>query len=150
MIATPHMLAGAAAATRVRTPAAGLAVGALTHLLLDAVPHRDYRRAALGGLVLAADLTAGTISVRLLAGRSRVTLAGAIGGLLPDLLSSAERALPLSPIRSAHSMFHTTSRTSAGVSGAVQGLVMLAAAMLLTAREDRWDRCSIVDLMPLP
>lgn len=47
MIATPHMLIGAAGVLTARTVGRALAIGALTHLALDAVPQRDCRPGAL-------------------------------------------------------------------------------------------------------
>src|ERR1022692_4071564 len=54
MIATLHILVGAAGVLKARSVGGALAIGALTHLALDAVPHRDYRPGALGGLALTA------------------------------------------------------------------------------------------------
>lgn len=141
VIATPHMLAGAACATRVRTPAAGLAVGTLTHLLLDALPHRDYQRSALGGTLLAADLSAGTLVVCILGGCTHVTLAGALGGLLPDLLGRAERSLPVRPIGWVHAMVHTDTRPARSRSALIQGAVALLGAVTLAARVREPQRC---------
>ncbi|MHB1468217.1 MAG: hypothetical protein ACYCX7_03570 [Solirubrobacteraceae bacterium] len=137
MIATPHMLVGAAGALKARTPAGGLAIGALTHLLLDAVPHRDYRLGALGGLALIADLAAGTISVGLLSGGSEVVLAGALGGVLPDAVRLAERALGVSPTGWAHNTIHTPSRPSAWRSAATQGFAAAIGALVLHAAPGR-------------
>ncbi len=133
MIATPHMLIGAACASRARTVRGALAAGALTHLLLDAVPHRDYRPHALGGLALGGDLAVGTLAVVRLAGGSRVRLAGAIGGVLPDVLALAERALGRSPIGCAHATAHTDSRPSPLLSASIQGLTAVLGALALSA-----------------
>lgn len=132
MIATPHMLAGAAAASRVRRPSAALAVGALMHLLLDGVPHRDYRRGALGGVVLAVDLAVGTLAVCGLPGCSPVRLAGAFGGLLPDLLGRAERRLAVRPTGWIHATAHTDSRPGVRASVAIQTLVIAISLLELS------------------
>ncbi|MGA7705725.1 MAG: hypothetical protein WB998_12605 [Solirubrobacteraceae bacterium] len=131
MIATPHMLVGAACASRARTVGGALAIGALTHLLLDAIPHRDYRLDASGGLVLGTDMAAGTLSAVCLSRGSRVRLAGAVGGVLPDVLALAERALGRSPVGTAHATAHTDSRPSPLLSASIQGLVAVAGAVAL-------------------
>jgi Adenylylsulphate kinase len=85
MVATTHMLAAGALALKARSLKHGLALGVLSHLMLDAVPHRDYRWNALGGLALGVDLAGGALTVGKLSGGSRVVLAGALGGVLAGL-----------------------------------------------------------------
>ena len=133
MIATPHMLAGAAGALKARSVGGGLAIGVLTHLALDAVPHRDYRVGALGGLALTADLAAGTLAVARLSGGSEVVLAGALGGVLPDLARLVEGAVAISPTGWAHGTIHTDSRPSPWRSAAIQGLTAVTAGLALWA-----------------
>jgi hypothetical protein len=133
MVATTHMLVGAAGALKTRSAAGGLAIGALTHLVLDAVPHRDYRWDALGGLALTADLAAGTLAVCRLSNRSKVVLAGALGGALPDVVSLAERRLGVTLASWVHDTIHTDSRPPAWRSAAIQGLTALTAAFALRA-----------------
>jgi hypothetical protein len=140
MVATPHMLAGAAGALKARSVGGGLAIGALTHLALDAVPHRDYRLGALAGLVLTTDLVAGTLAVCRLSGRSDVVLAGALGGVLPDAVRLAERALGISPTGWAHDTIHTDSRSSPWRSAAIQGLTAVTAALVLRVAAGRERR----------
>lgn len=131
MIATPHMLVGAACASRARTVAGAVAIGAMTHLLLDAVPHRDYRLGAWGGLVLGTDLAGGALSVACLSRGSKVRLAGAVGGVLPDVIALGERAAGRSLLGSAHASAHTDSRPSPLLSASIQGLFALAGAGVL-------------------
>jgi hypothetical protein len=140
MVATPHMLVGATGALKARSLTGGLAIGVLTHLVLDAVPHRDYRLGTLGGLVLTADLAAGTFAVCRLSGRSEVVLAGALGGVLPDAVRLAERALGISLTGWAHDIVHTDSRPSPWGSVAIQGLAAAGAALVLRAAagRERW------------
>ncbi len=125
------MLVGAACASRARSVGGALAIGVLSHLLLDAVPHRDYRLRAFGGLVLGADLTTGTLAAVGLSGGSEVLLAGAIGGVLPDVLALAEGALGRSPIGCAHATAHTDSRPSPWLSASIQGLTAVLGAVAL-------------------
>lgn len=137
MVATPHMLVGAAGALRARSVGGALAIGALTHLALDAVPHRDYRLGAWGGLTLTADLACGTLAVACLSGKSEILLAGALGGVLPDVVGLAERAFADSPAGWVHATVHTDSRPSPWRSAAIQGFAALTAALVLRAAAGR-------------
>jgi hypothetical protein len=131
VIATPHMLVGAACASKARSVRGALAIGALTHLLLDSIPHRDYRLNAFGGLVPGADLTVGSLAVLYLSGGSEVQLAGALGGVLLDVIALAERPLGRSPVGCAHATAHTDSRPSPLLSAAIQGLTAVLGAVAL-------------------
>lgn len=131
MIATPHMLVGAACASRARTVRGALTIGVLTHLALDAVPHRDYRLKASGGLVLGIDLVVGTLGVVGLSRGSEILLAGAAGGVLPDVIALAERSLGVYPVGWAHATAHTDSRPSPLLSASIQGLTAVLGALAL-------------------
>jgi hypothetical protein len=133
VIATPHMLAGAAAASKARSVSAALAIGALTHLALDAVPHRDYRLGAFRGVALTADLAIGTFATARLSRGSAVSLAGALGGVLPDVVSLGERVLGVAPIGWAHATIHSDSRPLPWCSAAIQGFTAVTAALVLGA-----------------
>lgn len=131
------MLIGAAGALKARSVGGALAIGALTHLALDAVPHRDYRLDALGGLGLTADLACGTLAVVCLSGGSEVLLAGALGGVLPDVVGLVERRCSVSPTGWVHATMHSDSRPSPWCSAAIQGLTAAAAALVLWAAGGR-------------
>jgi len=131
MIATTHMLVGGALALKARSLKHGLTIGVLSHLMLDAVPHRDYRWDAFGGLALGVDLTGGALAVGKLSGGSRVVLAGALGGVLPDIVRPAERALHLKLTTTLHDTIHAAGRPSAWSAVAVQGLTVASAVLLL-------------------
>jgi hypothetical protein len=131
MVATTHMLAAGALAIKARSVKHGLAIGVLSHLLLDAVPHRDYRWNSLGGLALGADITGGALAVGRLSGGSPVVLAGALGGVLPDVVLPVERALHLKLTSGLHDTMHTPRRPPAWSSFAVQGIIAAGAALLL-------------------
>lgn len=137
MIATPHMLVGAAAASRARSLGGAVAIGALTHLALDAVPHRDYRLGAFGGLAITADLAVGTLAVVRLSAGSAVLLAGALGGVLPDLVGLAERALCVSPTGWAQTIVHSDTRPSPLRSAAIQGVTAVTATVVLGVARER-------------
>jgi hypothetical protein len=131
MIATTHMLVGGALALKARSFKHALTIGVLSHLMLDAVPHRDYRWDAFGGLALGVDLTGGALAVGKLSGGSRVVLAGALGGVLPDIVRPAERALHLKLTTTLHDTIHAAGRPSAWSAVAVQGLTVASAVLLL-------------------
>jgi hypothetical protein len=140
MIATPHMLVGAAGALKARSVGGALAIGVLTHLALDAVPHRDYRLGASGGMALTADLACGTLAVARLSGGSEVLLAGALGGVLPDVVRLAEGAFAISPTGWVHATVHSDSHMSPWRSAAIQGLTAMAAALVLRVAAGRERR----------
>ena len=131
MVATTHMLAAGALALKARSLKHGLTIGVLSHLMLDAVPHRDYRWGAFGGLALGVDLAGGALAVGKLSGGSRVVLAGALGGVLPDIVRPAERALHLKLTTTLHDTIHTAGRPPAWSAVAVQGLTVASAVLLL-------------------
>jgi hypothetical protein len=136
MIATTHALVGAAAAMKARSVAGAVTVGALTHLLLDAIPHRDYRRNALCGLALPADLAAGAMTTWCLSHGSKLALAGALGGVMPDALRVVEQVAGVGMASWAHDTMHTDSRPPRWWSVRIQGLIaMTAAAMLGRSRQ---------------
>ena len=106
MIATPHALAGAFASRFARTPRGALAVGVLSHLALDRIPHTDYklddRKALFADAAVATLVTAG------LARRHRLAAAGAFGGVLPDLAMVAELRTGLRVTLPLHHANHTS------------------------------------------
>ena len=88
MDATPHLVVGAALAMR-RSPLVAFAVGAASHVLLDVVPHYHYGW-VVGGFSPGAliDMGAGVclvVGIVLVAPNSWGALAGAAGGIFPDI-----------------------------------------------------------------
>lgn len=140
MIATPHMLVGAAVALNARSVKGGLALGILSHLALDAVPHSEYRLGALGGLVLAADLTGGALAVCKLSDGSEVVLAGALGGVVPDILRFAEGVLNIRIAKRVHDPIHADSDPPLWGGTATQGLAVATAALVLRTAARRGQR----------
>jgi hypothetical protein len=108
MVATPHLLVGAALAQRARGPAGAFALGVASHFALDLIPHKDYAYTGPGRKALCADLGLGTTATwALCSGRRRhALLAGAVGGALPDVLQACERALGLRLTRRLHGASH--------------------------------------------
>jgi len=145
MIATPHMLVGAAVALNARSVKGGVALGILSHLALDAVPHRDYRLGALGGLVLAADLAGGALAACKLSDGSEVVLAGALGGVLPDILRFAEGVLNIRIARRVHDPMHANSDPPLWGGMATQGLSAATAALVLRTAAPRGQHVRITE-----
>jgi hypothetical protein len=134
VVATPHSLIGALAASRGRSLSAAFALGVLSHLVADRVPHSDYDPLGpVGKLRGGADLAlAGLLLVSVEA--SVVQWAGAIGGLAPDLLALASRAGdPFS--RLVHQRAHSRRRPGRLVGVGVQAAVALCCYAALAARE---------------
>ncbi len=101
MLATPHLLAGAAVGSTVAGVPGAFIFGALSHLLLDAVPHTDdaLLEVPRGGRIMPADYAAVTLDIVVgfifvfyfaFAGNHIPdhVMAGAIGGISPDLVSN--------------------------------------------------------------
>lgn len=82
MTGTVHALVGAALGALLRRPGVAFVGGVLSHSLLDCLPHKDYDRSV--GLIpdILGLLTVLSLAAR--AGRPEI-VAGAIGGLLPDV-----------------------------------------------------------------
>jgi len=136
MVIAPHALVGALTVRLAGARGAGaLALGVTSHFPLDAVPHRDY---ALGGVAgatrLALDATlAGVMLVA--ADADDASLLGALGALLPDVLTVIARRSPLR-LRSyerLHRCFHTARAPRALTSTLVQLAVVYGATRALAA-----------------
>jgi len=67
-------------------------VGVASHFLLDLIPHTDYSPKGWGMATLATDLTGGALLTCALTGGEVKALAGAAGGIAPDVLQFIERA----------------------------------------------------------
>ena len=106
MIATPHALAGGFASRFARTPRGALAAGVISHLVLDRIPHTDYRLA--NRRALFADVAAATLVGAALARRRPLAAAGAFGGVLPDLVMVTELRTGLRVTLPLHHANHTS------------------------------------------
>ena len=106
MIATPHVLAGAFASRFARTPRQALLAGAVSHLVLDRIPHTDYQLT--NRKALFADLAAASIVAAALARRHRLAAAGAFGGVLPDLVMVTEQHTGVRVTLPLHHANHTS------------------------------------------
>lgn len=110
MVITPHALVGAALGRLSPSVPVAFAAGVASHYALDAIPHDDYSPEGPGGRVaLMIDFT---LALRLLAGEraARRELAGALGGITPDLLHQVyvrwPEGLPGEMALRLHEMWH--------------------------------------------
>jgi hypothetical protein len=127
MVATPHALAGAFASRFTRSPRGALAVGVISHLALDRIPHTDYRLTNRKALI--ADLAAATLLTATLARRHRLAAAGALGGVLPDLMMAAELQTGLRVTLPLHHANHTSIEPPIAIGVLTQ---LITAGVLLT------------------
>lgn len=134
------MLAGAAGALKARSMGGAVAIGVLTHFALDAVPHTDYRMRSLGGFALSLDLVVGCRAVCRLSRRRPIALAGALGGVLPDIIRLTERRYRIPLTGWLHDTIHTPARPSPWRSAAIQGLTVAGSALVLWAAGGDPDR----------
>lgn len=104
---------------------AALAVGMGTHVLADMIPHAEYGFDDY--LPLAVDL----ICAALIVWFARLSLAGAFGAILPDVLQGTERLLGIDITRSLHGAWHTTTQLSTAGGVATQALAVLTALGLV-------------------
>ena len=104
MIVGVHAFTGAALARLCRTPWQAFALGFASHLVADAMPHRDLDVPTEGALAAAALATIGIAH-----GVHSRELAGALGAVAPDLENLVARALGVSDkklLLPTHNRFH--------------------------------------------
>src|SRR3989344_6020184 len=95
MIAAVHIVVGAALASKTQNPFLGLFFAALSHYILDVVPHREYIESAKlpwkkplhTFLMITCDLLAGFLIVYLLSGNKLLALAGGLAAIAPDFIN---------------------------------------------------------------
>jgi hypothetical protein len=133
MVATPHALAGAFASRFARSPRGALAAGVISHLLLDRIPHSDYRLS--NRVVLIADLTTAAVLSAALTRRHHLAAAGALGGVLPDLAMVAEQRSGLRVTLPLHHANHTSIEPPVVVGVLTQ---LITAGLLLTRLHRTW------------
>ena len=90
MIVAVHAFTGAALSRLCRTSGQAFALGFASHLVADAVPHRDLDVPTEGALVLAA-----LACIGLAHGVSSREFVGALGAVAPDLENAVARALDI-------------------------------------------------------
>ena len=127
MVATPHALAGAFVSRFARTPREALVAGAISHLVLDRIPHTDYRMTNRKALFV--DIAAASILSAALARRHRLAASGAFGGVLPDLLMVTELRTGLRLTLPLHHANHTSIEPPVAIGVLTQ---LITAGLLLT------------------
>ncbi|HLW59282.1 MAG TPA: hypothetical protein VKV57_05085 [bacterium] len=127
MSPTIHALVGAAIGRFVRHPGEALLAGIASHSVLDCLPHKDSRHPAV--LLLHACGVLGVAAAALTAGDS-AALAGAVGGVLPDLENLREKP-PHDRIFPGHRFRHD--RYPLGPSLGAELLLAAAAVVALAA-----------------
>ena len=90
MIVAVHAFTGAALSRLCRTSGQAFALGFASHLVADAMPHRDFDVSLEGALALAA-----LACIGLAHGTSSREFAGALGAVAPDLENAVAQALHL-------------------------------------------------------
>jgi len=159
MMATPHMMAGAAIGRALRRPWLAYPAALASHFVLDIVPHLDShgmfgathggptRLEAIAGI---SDFLVGALLVGLVASRQRRRRVMVVGGLLGILVDLVEYVPPLGPwlqswsgaedlIRFHHGIQHNVTVAQWPLGFATQGVV-LAIALALCLRRDRTGR----------
>lgn len=154
MILSTHAIVGASIASLTHDPVAGFAVGFVSHFVLDAIPHWDYKLRSsrqdsdqpmksdivvgrdflrdlvkiggdvLGGFAIVALLFSAMDSVAL-----PVALSGALGGVLPDALQFAYfkfRHEPLSSLQRFHIWIHSDRKVLDPIAGAASQFIAAA------------------------
>ncbi len=127
MIAAVHALTGAALSRLCRTHGQALVVGAVSHVVADALPHRDLgvpEEALLLGAALGA--------IGIMRGGGSKEFAGAMGAALPDLENLMVRALKLPESRlllPTHRDYH--GRKTRGFGGQIALAAVCLAALTL-------------------
>ncbi|MCL5411699.1 MAG: hypothetical protein M1150_03080 [Patescibacteria group bacterium] len=94
MLSTPHMLVGAVIVKIIPNPFLGLPLAILSHFILDSMPHWDWKPPTppytkISFFKTAADLLIGSLivySITLKDSNQAYILAGALAGILPDVL----------------------------------------------------------------
>ncbi|HKV44525.1 MAG TPA: hypothetical protein VJT32_07610 [bacterium] len=127
MSPTIHALVGAAIGRFVRYPGEALLAGIASHAVLDCLPHRDSRHPAVL-LVHACGVLA--VAAAAFAAGDSAALAGAVGGVLPDLENVREKQ-PADQIFPGHRFRHD--RFAVGLSLGVELLLAAGAALALAA-----------------
>ena len=144
------MLAARATRAPVSRVVLAFAIGIVTHIALDAIPHADYgnmSRRAMAPVILAEAITVATLSLAILwrrmpAGAWLAIGAGLIGATLPDIRFGADLGLPhaqaLAVTRAAywfHSWFHADPVSlKIGMTTQVTASVLLVASLAFFPR----------------
>jgi hypothetical protein len=131
VVITPHATVGAALGKTLarQRPLLALGLGVLSHYLLDQVPHRDYDLYAPNGKTFVGLELLTVAAVLSVEGYAPATYAGALGGVLPDVVALlAPNSLP----SRLHGRLHPDFTASSGrLSTLTQSLTALSAIFCL-------------------
>jgi hypothetical protein len=157
MVLTAHAIAGAAAANLIPdSPAVGLFLGYLSHYILDIIPHTEYdisgiddkeaksfrsvfhdTKSFLNLVVIGIDFMIGlTLSIFLFARDLQsliATIAGVIGGVLPDALQYLyyrTKKWPWTIFQKFHDAFHYEENPKAGLVEGIRNQIFSIAVVL--------------------
>jgi hypothetical protein len=138
MMVWVHAAVGACVGARLKSPTASFAAGALSHLVCDLIPHKDYELAVEAPLAAAMLLTIGARY-----GVRSPQFVGALGGIAPDI----ENGLAvLGAITQNQTIFPTHNSLApwfVGHGGKVSTpwpqVVLAAAALVLASLADKAD-----------
>lgn len=119
MVITPHATVGALVGSHSPNIAVAFFAGVASHYCLDAIPHQDYSLE--DKQLLRAD--AALASTLLLVNRSPRALAGALGGIMPDLIEFGLPKRYLRPLRRFHARAHASETVSARESLRSQAMI---------------------------
>jgi hypothetical protein len=115
MILTPHMLLGAAIASKIGYAPLAIILAFLSHYLLDIVPHIEYpikniqnkwwAKSLPDFLRVALDFSAGILIIYFFSGWQIIIFAGALFSVLPDAFNLLNYVFPNNFLKN-HSNFH--------------------------------------------
>lgn len=131
-----HLLTGAAIGAVASDPTAAFAMGVASHVVLDILPHQDYRNrlALVADLLLAAGATA-FIARHLTARERLLVIAGAAGAIMPDV-EHLDTVLPQSRRLTRRFPSHSgmLKHGTGGMASTILGYTFAVAALTLVTR----------------
>ena len=121
MILTPHLLLGAAIASRISNPFLALPLAFLSHFLLDVLPHDDYSienikekhwdKAFFDFLKVFGDIAFGFLLLYLFSGKEAIIFAGALAAIVPDGITLVSIIFPKNKLAALHQKAHMAVNT---------------------------------------
>ena len=116
MILTTHMLAGAAAASKISNPFLALPLALLSHSLCDFLPHNDYsiiniverrwNKTHRHFVKIFLDISLGTLLILLFSDNNPIIFAGAFIAIVPDGITLLSKIFPQNKLAALHQVFH--------------------------------------------
>ena len=115
MIATCHILTGAAIAVKTQNSALGLVLAFLSHFILDFIPHKEYnvdfkhkfwKFSLLDILKITLDVLVGILIILAINKSIIISLAGGFAAIFPDIIGPLLLAMPKNKVSEAYYDFH--------------------------------------------